>query len=72
MVPSINCQHEFDAVLLVLLDQNLDAFAIYEAERKKVIETLAAPGSIARNERGAMAVSKFKSIGSARWLGPGT
>jgi hypothetical protein len=61
MCPSINILKDFDAVLLVLLDQNFDAFAIYEADRSPVIATLSAPGSRARNERGAMAVSKFKS-----------
>ena len=29
---------------------------------KKVIEVLQAPGSKSRNERGAMSISKFKSI----------
>jgi len=67
MCPSINISKDFDAVLLVLLDQNFDAFAIYEADRAPVIATLTAPGSRARNERCAMAVSKFKSIGKLRW-----
>ena len=67
MCPSINISKDFDAVLLVLLDQNFEAFAIYEAERVPVIAALTAPGSRARNERGAMAVSKFKSIGKLRW-----
>jgi uncharacterized protein DUF6998 len=67
MVPSINIEKEFDAVLLVLLDQDFEAFEIYEADRTPVIATLAAPGSRARNERGAMAVSKFKAIGKLRW-----
>jgi len=65
--PSIDIEKEFDAVLLILLDQNLEAFAIYEAERAPVIAALTAPGSRSRNERGAMAVSKFKSIGKLRW-----
>lgn len=67
MCPAINILKDFDAVLLVLLDQNLDAFAIYEAECNSIIATLKAPGSRARNERNAMAVSKFKSIGKLRW-----
>jgi hypothetical protein len=70
MLGSIRVEKEFDAVLLVLLDENFDAVAIYEAERQAVINALAAPGSIARNERGAMAVSKFKSIGNLRWPKP--
>jgi hypothetical protein len=63
----IDGKKEFDAVLLVLLDQQFDATAIYEAERSAVLKALAEPGSKARNERGALAVSKFKSIGRLRW-----
>jgi hypothetical protein len=71
MLGSIRVEKDFDAVLMVLLDQNFDAVAIYEAPRQSVIDALTAPGSIARNERGAMAVSKFKSIGHLRWCKPG-
>ena len=66
-VGSIKINKEFDAVLLVLLDDNLDASVIYEAGREAVVSALTEPGSKARNERGALAVSKFKSIGDLRW-----
>ena len=68
---SIRLDKEWDAVLMVLLDQNFDALAIYEAERAAVVSVLRAPGSKARNVRDAMAVSKFKSIGQLRWKRPG-
>ena len=64
---SLDIAKEFDAVLLVLLDEQLDAFAIYEAPRVAVIAALTAPGSKARNERGALGIAKFKSIGRLRW-----
>jgi hypothetical protein len=64
---SIRMDKEWDAVLMVLLDQNFDAIEVYEAERTRVVAVLTAPGSKARTERGAMAVSKFKSIGRLRW-----
>lgn len=67
MCPAINISKDFDAVLLVLLDQDFEAFAIYEAERAPIVAALTAPGSRARNERNAMAVSKFRSIGKLRW-----
>jgi hypothetical protein len=63
----IDIRKEFDAVLLVLLDSNLDATAIYEASREAVIAALAEPGSAARNERGALSIAKFISIGRLRW-----
>jgi hypothetical protein len=64
---SIDIEKDFDAVLLVLLDENFDAFAIHEADRAPVIAALTAPGSRSRNERGALGVSKFKSIGRRVW-----
>ena len=64
---SIDIAKDWDSVLLVLLDENFDATEIHEAERDAVLAALAAPGSRARNERGALAVSKFKAIGRVRW-----
>jgi hypothetical protein len=64
---SIDISKEWDAVLLVILDEHFDATAIYEADRPAVIAAITAPGSKARNERGALSVSKFRSIGRLRW-----
>lgn len=66
-IGSIDLDKEWDAVLLVLLDENLQPTAVYEADRVAVENALRAPGSKARNERGALSVSKFKSIGSKVW-----
>ncbi len=64
---SIDISKEFDAVLLVLLDDNFNAFAIYEADRKDVVEALTRPGSRARNDRNSMGISLFKRIGREVW-----
>lgn len=64
---SLDIKKEFDAVLLVLPDQNMDAFAIYEAPRAAVLSALTEPGSRSRNERGALGIAKFKSISVLRW-----
>jgi hypothetical protein len=64
---SIDITKDWDAVLMVLLDENFEATEIYEAERDAVVAALSAPGSKARNERGALAVSKFKAMGRLRW-----
>jgi len=64
---SIDIEKEFDAVLMVLLDENFDATAIYEAERKAVLKAINEPGSKSRNERRALGVNKFKAIGKLRW-----
>jgi hypothetical protein len=63
----IDVKKEFDGVLLVLMDEYLNATAIYEADRAPVIEAITKPGSKARNERGALAVSNFISIGRKVW-----
>lgn len=69
-VGSIDVTKPWDAVLLVLLDSNFDATHIFEAERAAVVAALQAPGSKARNERGALSVSKFRAIGTLRWKRP--
>lgn len=66
-VGAIDRTKEFDAVILVLLDANYDAFAMYEAPRSAVLAALAAPGSKARNVRRTLSIRKFKSISTMRW-----
>jgi hypothetical protein len=67
-VPKIVRTARFDRVLLVLLDKaNLDAIEIWEAPRRKVLARLERPGSKARNERGQMGISQFKSIANLVW-----
>lgn len=64
---SIDIEKEWDAVLMVLLDENFDATEIYEAPRAAVLAAFAAPGSKARNVRGALSVRTFENIGKVRW-----
>jgi len=71
-IGKIDISKEFDGVLLVLMDEALDATSIYEADRASVIAALIAPGSKSRNERGALGISKFKSIGKCIWKRPVT
>ncbi len=66
-VSRIDTSKEFDAVMLVLMKGKYELAEIWEAPREKVIERLSAPGSRARNERGAMGVSQFKSIAKKVW-----
>ena len=64
---AIDLRQPFDTVLLVLLDSEFNAFAMYEASRAKVEVALTLPGSKARNERGALAIRQFMSIATLRW-----
>lgn len=65
-VGRIDLQREWDAVLLVLLDERFETTAIYEAERAALTEAIRAPGSRVRN-RGQVGVSLFKSLGHLAW-----
>ena len=67
---AIDVEKDWDAVLLVLLDENFAATQIWEAERAAVVAALEAPGSKARNDRGQLGVNKFKAIGKLRWSRP--
>ncbi|ABP61776.1 hypothetical protein V4841_07055 [Lelliottia amnigena] len=66
-IGAIDISKPFDSVLLVLLDENYDAFEMYEASRNEVVAALIAPGSKSRNERNQLGIAKFKSISSLRW-----
>lgn len=66
-VGGIKLNHPWDAVLLILFNQSFEPVMIYEAERKAVALALAEPGSKARNIRGALSITKFKSIGRKVW-----
>lgn len=63
----IRLDHEWDSVMLVILNQDFMPLKIYEAPRAKVEGALTTPGSRSRNERGSLAVSKFKSIAELVW-----
>ena len=64
---SIKPNQEWDAVLMVLMNQTLETQEIWKAERDGVVAALTAPGGKARNQRGALSVSKFRQIGTRVW-----
>lgn len=68
---SIDLKQPFDTVLLVLLDVDYNAFAMYEATREAVELLLTRPGSIARNVRGSVGIRQFQAISVQRWVRPG-
>jgi hypothetical protein len=50
-VGGINCKHDWDAVILVLLDEHYEPTEIYEAVRHAVTGALSKPGSRAQRAR---------------------
>ncbi len=66
-VGSIQLNRPWDYVILVLLDERLELQEIHEADRAVISQALLRPGSVARNERGALSVQAFKRIGRRLW-----
>jgi len=66
---SIRLDQAWDSVLLVLMNEFFNVIEIWAAHRPEVESALFAPGSKARNERGALSVNKFKQIGHRVWPG---
>lgn len=64
---TISLKHEWDAAILVVLDEDLEPVVLYEADRKSIEAALVAPGSKARNVRGQLGLPKFKSIAREVW-----
>lgn len=67
---SIRLKHEWDTVMLILMDGDFEPLEIYEAKRPDIERELTRPGSKARNVRGSLGVSKFKSIALFVWSKP--
>ena len=67
MVGSININHNWDTLMLVLLDEHFNATGIWEAPREALLTALAVPGARARSERNALSVGKIKQLGIKRW-----
>jgi len=63
----LDLRKQWHFAVLVLLDGNLEPISIYEAPRRKLAKALLLPGSKARNDRGALSVNKFKSLGRLVW-----
>lgn len=66
MMGAIKPETEFDSVMLVLLQNDFEPVAIYEATREQVLTALTKTDSNAR-QRGVLAVSEFKRLGVQRW-----
>ena len=64
---AIQLDKEWDSVILVMMDNKFNPTEMYEADRADIEAALKKPGSKARNERGQLSVSKFKSISSQIW-----
>ncbi len=66
-VGQLKLDQEWDSVVLVLMDAELEPFEIYEAERADIEACLAELDKSRRRNRGAMSVARFRNIGRLVW-----
>lgn len=65
-IGQLKMNQQWDAVVLVLMDENYEPYEIYQADRTE-LEEYAAKSSSSRAKRGALSVGRFKIIGRLRW-----
>lgn len=66
-IGQLKIEQDWDSIMLVLMDENLEAFEIYEAMREDIMQAVADSNVSNRNKRGAMSVAKFKAISRLVW-----
>ena len=66
-VGQIKLEQEWDSVMLILMNEDYEAQAIYEADRDAIVEATG-EGSEKQAKRGAMSVAKFKAISTQVWV----
>jgi hypothetical protein len=65
-IGQLKMNQEWDAVVLVLMDEEYMPYEIYQAERDE-LEEYSKKSSSSRAKRGALSVARFKIIGRLRW-----
>ena len=60
-------EQEWDALAMVLMDENFETTEIYLANRDAIEDSIEEQGSSNRSKRGAMSVARFKIIGELVW-----
>ena len=64
-IGQLKMNQEWDAVLLVLMDEEYEPYEIYEALREDLAEFV--DNASSRAKRGAMSVARFKIVGELVW-----
>ncbi len=65
-IGQLKMNQDWDAVVLVLMDENYAPYEIYRASRDD-LESFVGATSSSRAKRGAMSVARFKIIGELVW-----
>lgn len=65
-IGQLKMNQDWDAVVLVLMDEDYEPYEIYQALREDLAEFVNASSS-SRAKRGAMSVARFKIVGELVW-----
>jgi hypothetical protein len=65
-IGQLKVNQEWDAVVLVLMDEDYEPYEIYRAQRDDLMEFVDGSSS-SRAKRGAMSVARFKIVGELVW-----
>ncbi len=66
-IGQLKLDRDWDAVLLVLMDENYEPFEIWEADRDTLEEAVEESAASKRAKRGVLSVAKFKVLGTLVW-----
>ncbi|MDR2877450.1 MAG: hypothetical protein LBV36_05355 [Chromatiales bacterium] len=70
-IGQLKVDQTWDSIMLVLLDERFEAFAIYEATRDALAGELDRAVDSRRAKRGVMSVGRFKALGQLVWAREG-
>ena len=66
-IGQLKIEQKWDSIILVIMDENLEPYEMYEAEREDIVTALEDATPSKRNKRGAMSVARFKNISHLVW-----
>ncbi|VAW93190.1 hypothetical protein MNBD_GAMMA22-686 [hydrothermal vent metagenome] len=66
-IGQLKVDQEWDLLVLVLMNEDFDAYEIYEISRVQVIAEIDSAAQSNRSKRGAMSISRFKRISQLVW-----
>lgn len=66
-IGQLKLEQQWDSVVLVIMDDNLEPVEIFEAERDEILMAMEDVADSKRNKRGLMSVARFKNIGRLVW-----
>lgn len=66
-IGQLKLEQDWDSIMLVIMDENLEPYEIYEADREDILELIDDKVPNKRSKRGAMSVARFKNISRLVW-----